>query len=49
MTVKFAACECAAEEENWEMIDDGTPDTVYRCATCGERHRYAIDPFGALR
>lgn len=37
--VKFAACECSADDEDWELIrspGDGAPVATYRCQTCGE-------------
>lgn len=37
--VKFAECDCTANEEDWELIEspcDGAPVATYRCQTCGE-------------
>jgi hypothetical protein len=30
----------------FELTDDGTMDTVVRCAECGEERRYTFDPAG---
>lgn len=35
---------CPNERERIFLVDDGTLDTVFRCAACGEEMRYNFDP-----
>lgn len=47
--VKFAPCECAAEDEDWQLIASGEqcPDGVsakYRCRSCDSEHQLEQAP-----
>ena len=46
-SVKFAACECTAAEEDWRLIDraehSDCVDIVYECQTCEGQYWTSID------